>query len=107
MEAEQQEGEVGGGLGGEAVVLEAHVIAQGVGGFPAVAERSETDCREAARRVNARAFINGGLATMASKLGFLAGFSSRSVAPAGWLVSQSVSLRSAPPVREGSRRIWR
>ena len=38
VEAVQQEGEVGGGLGGEAVAFEAHVVGQRVGGFPAVAE---------------------------------------------------------------------
>ena len=36
----QQEGEVGGGLGGQAVVLKEHVVANGVGRFPAVAEPS-------------------------------------------------------------------
>ncbi len=34
----EEEGEVGGGFWGQAVVLEAHVVAQRVGGFPAVAE---------------------------------------------------------------------
>ena len=38
VEAVQQEGEIGGGFGREAVVLEAHVVAHRVGGFPAVAE---------------------------------------------------------------------
>lgn len=40
VEAVQQEGEVGGGLGGEAVAFETHVVGQRVGGFPAVAEPS-------------------------------------------------------------------
>ena len=35
----EEEGEVGGGLGGEAVTFEAHVVCQRVGGFPAVDER--------------------------------------------------------------------
>jgi len=34
----QQEGEIGGGFGGEAVVFETHVVAHRVGGVPAVAE---------------------------------------------------------------------
>ncbi len=34
----EEEGEIGGGFGGEAVVLEAHVVAHRVGGIPAVAE---------------------------------------------------------------------
>jgi len=38
MEAVEQEGEIGGGLGREAVVLEAHVVSHRVGGVPAVAE---------------------------------------------------------------------
>ena len=38
VEAVEEEGEVGGGLGGEAVAFEAHVVGQRVGGFPAVAE---------------------------------------------------------------------
>ena len=38
VEAVQQEGEVGGGLGGQAVVLEAHVLAHRLGRLPAVAE---------------------------------------------------------------------
>ena len=39
VEAVEQEGEVGGGFGGEAVVLETHVVAHRVSGIPAVAER--------------------------------------------------------------------
>jgi len=38
MTAVQQEGEVSGGLGGEAVAFEAHVVGQRVGRFPTVAE---------------------------------------------------------------------
>jgi hypothetical protein len=38
VEAVQQEGEVGGGLGGEAVALEAHVVGHALAGVPAVAE---------------------------------------------------------------------
>ena len=38
VEAVQEEGEIGGGLGSEAVAFEAHVVGQGIGGFPAVAE---------------------------------------------------------------------
>lgn len=38
VEAVQEEGEVGGGFGREAVVFEAHVFAHCLGGFPAVAE---------------------------------------------------------------------
>ena len=38
VEAVEEEGEVGGGLGGEAVAFEAHVVGQRVGGFPALAE---------------------------------------------------------------------
>jgi hypothetical protein len=38
VEAVQQEGEVGGGFGREAVALEAEVFAQGLVGLPAVAE---------------------------------------------------------------------
>jgi hypothetical protein len=36
VEAVEEEGEVGGGLGGEAVAFETHVVGQRVGGFPAV-----------------------------------------------------------------------
>ena len=38
VEAVQEEGKIGGGLGGEAVAFKAHVVGQGIGGFPAVAE---------------------------------------------------------------------
>jgi hypothetical protein len=40
VEAVQEEGEVGGGLGGEAVAFEAHIVGQRVDGFPPVAEPS-------------------------------------------------------------------
>ncbi len=38
VEAVEEEGEVGGGLGGEAVAFKSHVVGQRVGGFPAVTE---------------------------------------------------------------------
>jgi hypothetical protein len=41
MEAVQEEGEVGGGLRGEAVALETHVVGERIGGFPAQAEGAD------------------------------------------------------------------
>lgn len=38
LETVQQEGKVGGGFGRQAVVLEAHVLTQRLGGLPAVAK---------------------------------------------------------------------
>ena len=38
VEAVEEEGEVGGGFGGEAVTFESYVFADGFGGFPAIAE---------------------------------------------------------------------
>ena len=43
MEAVEQEGEVGRGFWCKAVVLEAHVLGQGLGRFPSEAERGVGD----------------------------------------------------------------